>query len=154
MIKKLLSILVLGLLCCNVSYSKIVFRAECENPNGVRFSTSILHLQNDRLLTGEYEKDKFLGDDYIELIYDNSKPNQIQFIWGTDNRTENLSARNEKFYHWGFIKENLADGFYYGHWSLSIPNKTLTYYKGNTRSDGISTAISNGMFSSKCKIKK
>ena len=76
--KKLLSILVLSLLLSGSGYAEIVFRADCENPKGVRFSESIAHLKNDELISSYYEKDQFTGNDIIELIYDNSNPKQIQ----------------------------------------------------------------------------
>jgi hypothetical protein len=146
-------ILVLCSMWSGSAYSKIIFRALCDNPEGVSFSRSIAHLRENKVLKSNYEKDKFVGDDKIEIIYDNNKLEQIQIIWGTDNRTEKLTARNNDFYHWSFIKQNIANGFYYGHWSLSLPNKTLTYYKGNTHKDSISTGINNGMYSSNCEIK-
>ena len=151
--KKLLGIVVLGLLLSGNAYSEILFRAECENPKGVRYSESMLHLDNDKIISTKYKEDQFLGSDTIELIYDNNKPNEIQFIWGTENKIEKLYAKNEKFFHWGFIDNNFSNGFYWGHWSFSLPNKILTYYKGNTKSDGISTGITTSIFSSKCIIK-
>ena len=151
--KKLLLIIVLGLLFGGSGYAEIVFRADCENPKGVRFSESIAHLKNDELISSYYEKDQFTGNDIIELIYDNSNPKQIQVIWGEVSKFHNLHAANENFYHWGFIDKNFGNGFYWGHWSLSLPNKTLTYYKGNTSSTGIGTGIANGLYSSKCKIR-
>ena len=151
--KKLLVIIKLSLLLSMGVNAEIVFRAKCENPKGVMFSSSIAHLRDNKQLGANYEEDSFLGSDKIELIYDNNKPNEIQFIWGSDNKMETLYAKNKNFYHWGFIKENnLTDGFYFGHWSFSLPNKTLTYYKGNTHKTGISTGIQNGLYSSKCEI--
>ena len=47
--KKLLGIVVLGLLLSGNAYSKIIFWAVCENPKGVRYSESILHLDNDKI---------------------------------------------------------------------------------------------------------
>ena len=151
--KKILEIIILILLFNTNSYSEILFRAECENPKGVRYSESMLHLNNNKIISSDYSKDQFTGNDKIELIYDNNKPNEIQFIWGTENKFEKLYAKNEKFYHWGFIDNNFSNGFYWGHWSFSLPNKILTYYKGNTNSDGISTGIVTSIFSSKCILK-
>ena len=150
--KKLLGIVVLGLLISGNTNAEIVFRVKCENPKGITYSESVAHLQNDKKLGGNFEKDQFAGSDQIELIYDNSKPNDIQFIWGTDNRIEKLYAKNDKFFHWGLFDENFGNGFYWGHWSFSLPNKTLTHNKGNTHSTGISTGISNAIFTSKCEI--
>ena len=150
--KKLLGSVVLGLLLSGNANAEIVFRVKCENPKGITYSESVAHLQNDKKLGGNFEKDQFTGSDQIELIYDNSKPNEIQFIWGTDNRIEKLYAKNDKFFHWGLFDENFGNGFYWGHWSFSLPNKTLTHNKGNTHSTGISTGISNGIFTSKCEI--
>ena len=150
--KKLLGSVVLGLLLSGNANAEIVFRVKCENPKGITYSESVAHLQNDKKLGGNFEKDQFTGSDQIELIYDNSKPNEIQFIWGTDNRIEKLYAKNDKFFHWGLFDENFGNGFYWGHWSFSLPNKTLTHNKGNTHSTGISTGISNAIFTSKCEI--
>ena len=150
--KKLLGIVVLGLLLSVNANAEIVFRVKCENPKGITYSESVAHLQNDKKLGGNFEKDQFTGSDQIELIYDNSKPNEIQFIWGTDNRMEKLYAKNDKFFHWGLFDKNFGNGFYWGHWSFSLPNKTLTHNKGNTHSTGISTGISNAIFTSKCEI--
>tara|TARA_B100001250_G_scaffold373229_1_gene359231 strand:+ start:2574 stop:3035 length:462 start_codon:yes stop_codon:yes gene_type:complete len=150
--QKFLGIVVLGLLISGNTNAEIVFRVKCENPKGITYSESVAHLQNDKKLGGSFEKDQFTGSDQIELIYDNSKPNEIQFIWGTDNRIEKLYAKNDKFFHWGLFDENFGNGFYWGHWSFSLPNKTLTHNKGNTHSTGISTGISNAIFTSKCEI--
>tara|TARA_B100001564_G_C20139367_1_gene445912 strand:+ start:7 stop:468 length:462 start_codon:yes stop_codon:yes gene_type:complete len=152
--KKLLVIMVLGLLWSISSFADIVFRAKCENPKGISYSDSIAHLQNDKKLGGSFEEDQFTGSDQIELIYDDAKPDEIQFIWGTDNKIEKLYARNDKFFHWGMFDKNFGNGFYWGHWSFSLPNKILTHNKGNTHSTGISTGISNQIFSSKCEITK
>jgi hypothetical protein len=152
--KKLLAIIVLGLFFSGNAFADIVFRAKCENPEGITFSESIAHLQNNKKLGGDYTKDKFTGSDQIELIYDDSKPNEIQFIWGSDNKIEKLYAKNDKFFHWGLFDKNYGNGFYWGHWSFSLPNKILTHNKGNTHSTGISTGISNQIFTSKCEITK
>ena len=152
MMKKILGIVVLCLLLSVNANAEIVFRVKCENPKGITYSESVAHLQNDKKLGGNFEKDQFTGSDQIELIYDNSKPNEIQFIWGTDNRMEKLYAKNDKFFHWGLFDKNFGNGFYWGHWSFSLPNKTLTHNKGNTHSTGISTGISNAIFTSKCEI--
>ena len=151
---KLLIILLINLFIVANANSKIVFRVECDSPEGVRYSESIAHLQNNKIISGNYEADKFTDDgDKIEIIYDDANPKQIQLIWGDDIKYYQLYARNEKFYHWGFIDENYANGFYWGHWSISLPNKILTYYKGNTNSTGIGTGIANGMYSSKCILR-
>ncbi|MDC0046431.1 hypothetical protein OAJ20_02230 [Candidatus Pelagibacter sp.] len=151
--KKLLALVVLSLMICGNAYSKIVFWAVCENPKGVRNSESILHLDNDKIISTKYKEDQFPGSDTIELIYYDNRPNEIQFIWGAEKKNEKLYAQNENFFHWGFIDNNFSNGFYWGHWSFSLPNKMLTYYKGNTNSDGISTGIATSIFSSKCIIK-
>ena len=150
--KKLLGIVVLGLLLSGNVYAEIVFRVKCENPKGITYSESFAHLLDDKKLGGNFVEDQFTGSDQIELIYDNSKPNEIQFIWGTDNRMEKLYAKNDKFFHWGLFDKNFGNGFYWGHWSFSLPNKTLTHNKGNTHSTGISTGITNAIFTSKCEI--
>tara|TARA_B100001057_G_C22071748_1_gene652283 strand:+ start:42 stop:500 length:459 start_codon:yes stop_codon:yes gene_type:complete len=151
--KKLLAIVVLSLLFNTNVFAEILFRAECENPKGVRYSQDIYHLQNDKINTVEFEKDKFSGSDTIELIYDTSNQDQIQFIWGSENKFEKLYAYNEKFYHWGFVDKNFANGFYWGHWSFSLPNKLLTYYKGNSSSTGSATGLATSIFSSRCIVK-
>jgi hypothetical protein len=150
--KLFLTILFIIVLSENV-FAEIIFRAECENPKGIRFSEDILHMQDNKKSLVDFEEDKFSGSDKIELIYDTNKKDQIQFIWGTENKFEKLYAHNSNFYHWGFVDNNYGNGFYWGHWSFSLPNKILTYYKGNTSSTGLSTGIATSLFKSKCILK-
>ena len=151
--KKLFVIVLLGLFLSTNVIAEIKFRVECENPKGVIFLEDIYHLQNNKINRVEFEEDKFSGSDTIELIYDNSNKDQIQFIWGSENKFEKLYAYNEKFYHWGFVDRNFANGFYWGHWSFSLPNKLLTYYKGNSSSSASATGMKTQIFSSRCVLK-
>ena len=51
-----------------------------ENPKGVILSSAVTFVITSSWEQIAEEGDSFLGSDKIELIYDNNKPNEIQFM--------------------------------------------------------------------------
>jgi hypothetical protein len=148
--KKLLAIVVLGLLFTNNLSAKIVFRVICEAPQGKGVGASTNTVDNKTRYDG-FKDDGYPDNDVIELIYDNNNPNQIQRIWGKDNESIKLDAYNEHFYHWRLFKPNYANGFYWGDWSFSLPDLMMIWTKGFTSKDGLGSGITSTTLYSKCK---
>ena len=63
----------------------------------------MLHLDNDKIISTKYKEDQFLGSDTIELIYDNNKPNELQFILNEKENYDILENDIEK------VKEHIKD---------------------------------------------
>ena len=105
--KKLLLAVLLSLILSGNAFTEIIFRAECENPKGIRFSEDILHMQDNKKSLVDFEQDKFSGSDKIELIYDTNKKDQIHL------------CQNKLFQqHQLFLKHNLQVNLF--HLSLSF----------------------------------
>ena len=147
---KILGILVLGLLLSGNAYAKIVFRVICEQPQGMGVGASTNTSDNITRYNG-FQEDRYPDDDFIELIYDNSNPNQIQRIWGKDNESIKLDVYNEHFYHWRMFKPNYANGFYWWDWSFSLPDLMMIWTKGHTSNDAFGSGITSTTLYSKCK---
>jgi len=148
--KRFLMILVIFLLIPNLVNAEIIFRATCDSPKGKHLIHDIKKIDNTKELS-EFVDDQFLNRGKIELIYDSSKPDRIQLIWGKDNELFYLDGYNDKFFHWGTIKKNNnIDGFIWDNWSFSLPNMFLIYSKGDTHDHKYATGISSLTFYSKC----
>ena len=148
--KKLLEIVVLGLLFTNNLSAEIVFRVICEKPQGKNITKSTSKFDG-KVNFGKFTDDGYPDSDLIELIYDNNSPKQIQRIWGKDNESIKLDAYNEHFYHWRMFDKNYASGFYWGDWSFSLPDLMLVWTKGSTYNDAFGSGISSTTMYSKCK---
>ena len=146
---KLLGIVVLGLLFTNNLSAEIVFRVICEQPQGK--SVGAMTNTSDKTKYDGFKDDSYPDNDFIELIYDDSSPNQIQRIWGKDNESIKLDAYNEHFYHWRMFAPNYANGFHWGDWSFSLPDLMMIWTKGATYKDGLGSGIHSTTMYAKCK---
>jgi hypothetical protein len=128
--KKAIAIIIFGLLLNGNANAKIVFRVICEQPQGK--GVGAMTNTSDKTKYDGFKDDSYPDNDFIELIYDDSSPNQIQRIWGEDNESIKLDAYNEHFYHWRMFKPNYAKGFHWGDWSFSLPDLMMIWTKGAT----------------------
>jgi len=147
--KKLIFIFYLLLVSTN-SYADIVFRVVCDSPKGKMLSHQVIKPDNEVSFT-EFEDDQYSDDDKIELIYESTKPNHIQFIWGETNEMKKLSGNNGGLFHWRFFDKNYANGFYWLDWHFSLSNLMLIHNKGSSSNTNLATGIKSQVFYSKCK---
>jgi hypothetical protein len=148
--KKILLTVILTLFLTSNSFADILFRVVCDSPKGKILSHQIVKPDNKEYFT-EFENDQYSDDDKIELIYDSSKPNSIQFIWGETNEMKQLAGRNSGNFHWRFFDRNYANGFYWSDWNFSLQNLILINNKGSSGNTSLASSIKSQVFYSKCK---
>nr|MBC8294321.1 hypothetical protein [Pelagibacterales bacterium] len=124
--KKILLTTILTLFLTSNSFADILFRVVCDSPKGKMLSHQIIKPDNKEIFT-EFDDDQYSDDDKIELIYDSSKPNYIQFIWGGTNEIKQIAGRNGGIFHWRFFDKNYANGFYWSDWNFSLSNLMLIH---------------------------
>ena len=85
-------------------FAEILFRAECENPKGVRYSQDIYHLQNDKINTVD-KIIKFFENNYnIQISNKNLKVKNIinstsfKFLQEMENKEGFNESVNEQFF--------------------------------------------------------
>jgi len=148
--KKILLTTILTLFLTSNSFADILFRVVCDSPKGKMLSHQIIKPDNKEILT-EFEDDQYSDDDKIELIYDSSKPNYIQFIWGGTNEIKQIAGRNGGIFHWRFFDKNYANGFYWSDWNFSLSNLMLIHNKGSSGNTSLASSIKSQVLYSKCK---
>ncbi len=148
--KKIFTVIILNLFLCSNSFADILFRVVCDSPKGKMLSHQIVKPDNKEFFT-EFENDQYSDDDKIELIYDSSIPNSIQFIWGETNEMKRLAGRNGGIFHWRFFDRNYANGFYWSDWNFSLQNLILINNKGSSGNTSLASSIKSQVFYSKCK---